>query len=299
LGEGHKSAVVELGINHPGEMARLSEIAAPDVAVVTKVGGAHRAFFPSEECLAREKMRILDGLKKGGRVVLPGTDKRLRRFARGRSVMTFGSGPSQVGAKDVRLGFDRTSFTLRVGGRGYRTYVRLLGAHQVDNALAAVAAGLSLGLDVKALSEGFVNDAYNASPVSMEAALDAFAALGTKGRKAAVFGDMRELGRTAAQAHGEVLEEALGSPLDALVLVGADFFAAFRKRTGIPFAAGSRVELLRMRDGAVLTVAAFADASAAGVFLRSWAKKGDAVLLKGSRAMAIENALTAFKAVRN
>jgi len=282
------------------------------------VGGAHRGHFASDARLAAEKMRILDGLRPGGWAVLDGTDGRLRAHARGRRVAAFGAPGDAYRASGVQVTTRGTRFTLHARGGRYRTHVALLGAHQAHNAVAAVAACACLGLDVERLARRlrsfrpagrmrmepsarrgvfFVNDAYNASPLSLRAALEAFAGLEAPargGRKAAALGDMLELGASSGRAHQEAVAEALATGLEALVLVGEGMRGAFEGLTRIRLKTGRRVPLLR-RDGAPpLLAAAFDDAPGAGGFLRAWAKKGDAVLLKGSRGMRIERVLEAF-----
>ncbi len=292
----HRSAVVELGINRPGEMGMLADIARPDVAVVTAAGKAHLGFFTGVAQVAREKLRLLGSLRKGGRAVLNADHPRLALAARKGKAILFGLAWGTVRARDIRLGTDRTFFTLVAGGKRYAAQVRLLGAHQAANAAAAVSAGLALGLRPEALVRRlrtfrpvsgmrmqsvlkrgvrFVNDAYNASPDSMEAALSVFGRLKGK-RKAAVLGDMRELGAFSKTAHREALKRVESLRLDALFLVGP---AMARAAEGL-------------RLGHLVLLCGTADE--AGRCLKGWARRGDLILLKGSRAMGIEKALEAF-----
>jgi UDP-N-acetylmuramoyl-tripeptide--D-alanyl-D-alanine ligase len=189
-------AVVEIGINHPGEMEMLSDIARPDVAMVTAIGEAHLGFFKGKAELAREKMKIAHSLREGGIRIFNGDDRFLK--AKGEGIVSYGLKTGQVKAKNLRSTAHGTSFTLENKGKKAGTELRMLGLHNVQNALAAVAAGLVLGMPLKILAgrlksfkpqarmrmetkkvKGvlFVNDAYNASPTSMEAALETFKAL--------------------------------------------------------------------------------------------------------------------------
>jgi len=287
LNDGIRAAVVELGINHPGEMAPLAEIARPDVAVVTKVGDAHSGNFKGRAQVAKEKLLVLGSLRNNGTAVLNHDDPFLRKAShRGRTVW-FGLQGGDVTARGIRLGPDKTSFTLVAGGRRYPTSVRLLGAHHVCNALAAVAAAHEFGLSFEkaaAALRGFspvspmrmemktvrgiriVNDAYNASPDSMKAALETFSALPAKKRKVAVVGDMLELGPLAPSAHRRVLEEALEAGVDVLVLVGLEMPKAWGRLFGLVPDLELGVEAVRASDGHRTTVRACPSAEAAGAF---------------------------------
>ena len=312
LHDGVRAAVVELGINHPGEMALLAEIARPDVAVVTKVGDAHSGNFKGRAQVAKEKLAVLGSLRKNGTAVLNHDDPFLRKASHKGRTVWFGLQGGDVTARDVRLGSDTTSFTLVAGGRRYPTSVRLLGVHHVCNTLAAVAAAHEFGLSFEkaaAALRGFapvspmrmemqtvrgiriVNDAYNASPDSMKAALETFSAMPTKERKVAVVGDMLELGPQAPSAHRKVLEEALEAGVDVLVLVGQEMPKAWGFLFGLVPDLELGVEVVRASDGHRTTVRACSAAEAAGAFLKKFLRKGDVVLLKASRGVGLEKAL--------
>jgi UDP-N-acetylmuramoyl-tripeptide--D-alanyl-D-alanine ligase len=293
LTERHEAAVVELGINHPGEMEGLSETARPDVAVVTAIGEAHMGFFKGRAQLALEKLKIASGLRRGGKVVLNADDPFLAR--RGGD-LTFGLRRGDVRAGELSFSGLRTSFTVSAGNVRVKTELALPGIHNVKNALAALAAGMALGIPLRSLAERvrsfrseapmrmeaiktggvlFLNDAYNASPTSMEAALRTFANLKGPRRKAAVLGDMLELGDYSGEAHRKVIRQALAGNLDALLLVGPEMGTAARELS------------LEGRPN----VYGFKDSREAGDFLREWLVKGDGVLLKGSRGMKVERVL--------
>lgn len=292
-----EAAVVELGINHPGEMEVLSDIARPDVTVVTAIGEAHLGFFRGKGHLALEKQKIAVGLREGGMRVLNGDDPFLK--TKGDKVMTFGLKNGQVRARGLRVDDFATRFMLTAPGARAQARLGMPGEHNVINALAAVAAGLALGVPLKTLVKRlstfkpqaamrmqlakvkgvlFVNDAYNASPTSMEAALGTFKGMKASGRKIAVLGDMLEMGSFSRSAHERIVRLAAKSSLDGLVLVGKQMAAAGLK--ALP-KTSKRVWL-------------FDKAEAAGTFLRRWALSGDAVLLKGSRGMRLEKVQEGF-----
>jgi UDP-N-acetylmuramoyl-tripeptide--D-alanyl-D-alanine ligase len=312
LDHSHRCAVVELGINHSGEMAVLADIARPDVAVVTNVGDAHGGHFKGKAQVAFEKLVLLGSLHKNGCAVLNHDDPFLRKATFRGPVLWFGLQGGDVTARDIRLGTDRTFFTLVAGHFRIPTWVPLLGAHHVANALAAMSAALVMGVSWETSTEllksfksvspmrmevkrlrgvTIINDAYNASPDSMRAALETYAFLPCRGRKVAVLGDMRELGRLAPQAHQKVLEQALLSGVDGLVLVGRDMPSAWSRLFGFVPDLETGVEVVRTSDGSGITVRTSVEASEAGKFLKKFLKPGDMVLLKASRGLELEKAL--------
>ena len=303
----HKAAVVELGINHPGEMEWLTRVARPDVAVVTNIGLAHIGNFGSRKVLAREKSGIAAGLNTKGVLVMNVEDTRWvpRKVQEGHAVLTFGMGQGAVQAAEVRPDGPRTHFTLTAEGEQASTWVALPGGHNVKNALAAVSAVLALGGRVKPLawrmrsfrSEApmrlemvrkkgvlFVNDAYNSSPTSVPAALEAFRQIEVPGRKCAVLGDMLELGFFSNHAHESALRQAFDERLDFWVLVGPRMGSAFRKavpETWVKGVANRRAFHVQ-------------DAQEALLLLKNYLQRGDAVLLKASRGLKLESIQEAF-----
>jgi UDP-N-acetylmuramoyl-tripeptide--D-alanyl-D-alanine ligase len=293
----HKAAVVELGINHPGEMEWLSEVARPDTAVVTAIGEAHLGFFKGKKQLAGEKLKITSHLREGGSVVLNAEDDYLKKNFENKK--SFGLSQGNVRARGLRLLGLKTQFTLWAEGRAFRTSLAMLGEHNVQNALAATAAAMTLGVPAEECAKRlstfkvqapmrmelkkrdgilFINDAYNASPTSVVAALSAFERLPTKGGKYAVLGDMLELGGFSLGAHAQILRLALMEPLDGLILVGD--------------AMGEALDHTAVRKN--FRVWHFPTARLTGKFLRRKLEKGDSVLLKASRGMALEKVLDAF-----
>jgi UDP-N-acetylmuramoyl-tripeptide--D-alanyl-D-alanine ligase len=294
----HEAAVVELGINHPGEMERLSEIARPDVALVTAIGEAHLGFFRNRRHLAEEKMKVAAHLREGGTRILNANDTLLK--AKVEQVMTFGLKLGQVRAIHLEADGLGTRFELQAEGETVSTRLSMPGVHNVSNSVAAVSAGLALGVPLRALAQRlrsfvseapmrmeiknlkgilFVNDAYNASPTSMEAALVTFDQMKGPRRKWAVLGDMLELGEFSPETHYRIVKRAVESSVDQVLLVGQRMKKAFQ---GLTEAQGSKAR-------------AFESPLDARAFLRRSAERGDAVLLKASRGMQLEKVMEGFE----
>ncbi len=238
--------VVEMGASAVGDIARLIAIVVPDVAIVLKVGLAHAGGFGSIEETAKAKAELVTQLPPDAVAVLNVDDTRVARMAaqtRAR-VVTFGlSEAAQVRAEDVRSSVDGTTFTLVAGAERVEVSLRILGEHNVMNALAAVAATCELGVApadaAAALSTlqraerwrmellsapggvTVINDAYNASPDSMAAALKTLAEV-TRGshRAIAVLGEMAELGDVADEEHDRLGRLAVRLNIDRLIVVG-------------------------------------------------------------------------------
>ncbi len=292
---------VEMGARGVGHITELCAIAPPRVAAVLNVGTAHIGEFGSREAIARAKGEIVEALPADGTAVLNADDPLVAAMADRTSarVVTFG------GAGDVRwrsLELDdlgRPSFEL--GHDGGWTPVRLLetGAHQVANAAAAAALAAAAGIAwdevVDALGRArsmspwrmalhqrpdglvVVNDAYNANPESMTAALDALAAIGSRGgrRTVAVLGEMLELGDSAADDHARVGRHAAGIGIDVLVTVGE--------------AAEEIAEGARRTPGWSGVVVSTAGREQAAEWLRHNVVARDVVLVKASRGAALEH----------
>jgi len=290
LREGDAFAVVELGANHRGEIARLARVARPDVAVITGIGRAHLGRFGGPEALLEAKMEILEGLSPDGALVLPDDDPRLEEAARRWSgrIVRFGLGSAaEISAERVEATLDGTEILLR--GRSEPLRLRLLGQAAARAALAAAAAVWALGIsdpDWGALAEAapvpgrldpvvkdgvtWLLDTYNASPESVLHALGFLSGLPVSGRRVLVFGGMRELGGESEAIHAE-MGRAAGF-CDAAVFLGEE-------------ARASAPEAQRAGARHVLWCA---EASAAARFLHAYLRPGDAVLLKGARAAALE-----------
>ena len=281
--------VLEMAMRGRGQIAELASIAEPDVAVITNVGPVHVELLGSVEAIAAAKAEILDDLPPGGTAVAPveagELEPHLEPIA---EQLRFGPG-GDVEAAESRVVEGVTEALIRTPLGSERFHFPFAEAHNLTNALAAIAAGVALGaapaeMADRAASIGFsrfrgerielrdgivlVNDCYNANPVSMRAALDHLAGLGAP-RTVAVLGEMGELGEEAPRYHGEVGAHARAEGVDLLIGVGA------------PARAYEPDELV-------------ADPSEAAELLAARLEPGDAVLVKGSRSAGLERVAEAL-----
>jgi len=300
----HEVAVVELGMNVPGELWRLAGIADPDLGLLTSIGPEHLEGVGSLHGAACAEGEIFRRLRPSATAVVNGDDPLVVEQAAsfsGRRVV-FGS-TGDVAAEDVEdLGVLGTRFVLRVLGDRVPVQLAVAGRHNVSNALAAAAAAHALGvaletvrqgletmraptmrMEVRRLADGVVvlNDCYNANPASMAAALQTLAA-STAVRRLAVLGEMRELGAHADAACRELGAAAAAAGLDALLLVGpqAALVADSAVTAGMD---PTRVVLARDHDDVARR-------------LRAVLRCGDVLLLKGSRGAALEGVLHRLEA---
>ena len=294
-GAATRHLVLELSARGPGHIAALCRVAQPRIGVVLNVGRAHLGEFGSPEAIAQAKGELVEALPEHGVAVLNADDPAVAAMAsRTRArVVTVGRGPdADVRAHDVVLDAGQARFRL-VAARGTADVaLRLVGAHHVGNALAAAAVALECGatpegvaaalsgaapasrwrMEVTDRADGVtvINDAYNANPESMRAALQALAALGGGGRRTwAVLGRMAELGDTSAAVHAEIAGVATELGVDHLVTVGTGEYGRGR---------------------------AVADVAAALHLLRAELEPGDVVLVKASRAAGLDRLADALLA---
>ncbi len=296
--------VLELSARGIGHIAHLCQIAPPRYGVVLNVGHAHAGEFGGLDQVARAKGELVEALPADGAAILNADDPRVLAMAARAAarVVTFAEqdGDALVRAADVRLDdLGRPSFTLLTPEGSAPVTLRLHGAHNVPNALAAAALAGELGLSLDVIADGLsaavarsrwrmevhqradgvtvINDAYNANPESVRAAIDALAHLAQGGRGFAVLGHMAELGDSSRASHediGEYAARACGSLLAGLIAVGEE---------AAPLLAGAR--RVRSWPGAALAVP---DGAAALDVLANLLKPGDVVLVKASRAAHLE-----------
>jgi UDP-N-acetylmuramoyl-tripeptide--D-alanyl-D-alanine ligase len=239
--------VLEMGARHIGDIAYLTTLVRPHVGIVLNVGTAHLGEFGSRENIARAKGELVEALPTDGAAVLNADDPLVAAMANrtNAKVVTFGLGEgATVRAEDVTIDEGRASFTLVTPQGSARVALRLHGEHLVSNALATAAAVLHFTDDLALVAEALsaaelvsggrmevfdtpggvtvINDAYNASPVSMIAALKSLKTLANGRRTIAVLGQMNELGKTSAADHVGVGEAVGGLGVDLLITVGND-----------------------------------------------------------------------------
>lgn len=243
MNEEHQVSVLEMGINHFGEMRKLSTVASPDICVITNIGVAHLEFLKTREGIMQEKTQMFQDMKPGGSVVLNGDDPLLSTIGpvKGSDPIFYGldQDKNAVYATDVEpLGLKGTSCTIHLPEGSFSCVVPIPGIHMVSNALAGSAVGSKLGLTTEEIKHGIeslpsipgrnhiiqtdrlilLDDCYNANPVSMKASLDVLN-MGI-GRKVAVLGDMGELGTDYAALHRSVGEYAAEIGIDLVCAIG-------------------------------------------------------------------------------
>jgi len=305
LEKGHQVAVVEMGTSAPGEIACLTRIAPPDISVITNIHPVHLQFFGSLEGIASAKKEILDGTKAGGTAVLNGDDSQVARIAaswKGRRVV-FGRSPAcDVRASHVRpRGYDGLSLELTYGGKKAAIDLPFIYESFIENFLAAAAAAYAMSLPMEAVIAKasslkpcamrgtlillgkdirLLDDSYNSNPDALNAALKALALL-SAARRVAVLGDMLELGEKEGEFHAAAGRMAARSGWDLLVTVG-------------PLAR-------RMAEGATAAgmnpkrIISFADSDEAAEGIVPLLRKGDLVLVKGSRGVRMERIVESLK----
>ncbi len=277
--------VLEVGSRGRGHIAWLAPAVQPDVSIITNLGVVHLETFGTVETLADSKWELVEALTDGGTAVLPVDESRLHRSHSG-STLTFGMSPSaDVAVAELALDDGGLpSFVLRTPIGTAAVRLPLPGAHQSLNAAAAVAAGMAVGVDLGTMVHGLetaagspwrmeihrgsfsvVNDAYNANPDSVRAALHTVAAM--PGRRIAVLGRMAELGQREAEEHRRMGAEAQKLGFAAVVVVGDD--------PGYASGAGS------------IAVSA-TDIEHAGTIVTDLVRQGDVVLVKASRSVGLE-----------
>lgn len=287
-------AVVEMGMNHFGELSRLTRLALPQVAVITNIGSMHIENLGSREGICRAKLEILEGLDPNGVAVLNGDEPLLRAAAPQCRTLWFGLGEdNDLRAEEIRLTESGSAFTAVGFGKRIPVELPVPGAHNVMNALAALLAArcvrIPLGAAAQALRyfrntgdrlriydrAGYtvIADCYNAGPESMAAALTVLADRPVQGRRMAVLGDMLELGDHAPAAHRAVGEQAARA---------ADLVLAYGPLSReLAAAAGEKARHFETRE-ALLEA------------LKSEAKPGDTILFKASHGMHLEEVLEDF-----
>ncbi|MBI5558177.1 MAG: UDP-N-acetylmuramoyl-tripeptide--D-alanyl-D-alanine ligase [Deltaproteobacteria bacterium] len=299
----HDVAVLEMGMNRPGEIARMTEIADPDIACIINIQGAHLAGLHSIDGVARAKGELFQGGKSWARLCVNVDDKRVRALARNCSQekITFGQERHAfVRATHIKnLGEEGVAFTLHIGNESVRLQLRSLGEHNVNNALAAAAMAYAAGVKTEQIAQGLmafkpydkrlqietagglkiVNDCYNANPASMHAALDTLMGMKKNRKCVAILGDMLELGEESDAAHRRLGETAACKGVDYLFVYGQ--FA----RKVVEGALDARMTMKQVKQAE--SKEEITEAIVRLVTLGELTQ-GDLLLVKGSRGMRME-----------
>jgi UDP-N-acetylmuramoyl-tripeptide--D-alanyl-D-alanine ligase len=298
-------AVWEIGMNHPGEVAALAKVAAPDVGIITNIGVAHIEFMGSRERIAEEKGALAQAISAEGTVILNADDPFTRGIAdrtRGKVILA-GISAGTIRASEINQSGSATDFTILEGAHRCRAQLPVPGLHMVQNALLAVAAGRVFGLSLEECAAGlvaapltkarlqvkeirgvqFLDDSYNANPDSMKAALRTLVELDAERQRIAVLGEMRELGDESERGHREVGEIAAALKIDHLIVIGnaAATIAEAAKRAGL-------------ENSSIV-----ASTAEAAELLAELAAPGDLVLIKGSRLARTEQVIETFRNLRS
>ncbi len=303
LRKAHRVVVVEMGTNRPGEIGRLAEIAAPDLGIITSVAPAHLAGLNSLAGVAKEKGALFSRMRPGGTVIINLDDPWVRRLGEkfyGKKV-SYGRRGQVRAESGLLLNSGAMRFTLRLGQQRGQVRLHLIGQHNIANAVGAAAMAYSLDIDLAAIRRGLesvkpysmrmqlenwrgiriINDAYNANPASMMAAIKTLAEVKSHGARAAVLGDMFELGKHSRREHRRLGDQLAQARLDRVYLLGE---RALDVRKGA-LSGG-------MKSDQVIVGESHSDI---GQRLRAQIKKGDWLLVKGSRGMKMEAVLSELK----
>lgn len=295
LREEHQIAVLEMGINHFGEMHRLSRIAQPDICVITNIGQCHLEFLQDRDGVLRAKSEIFDYMAEDGQIVLNGDDDKLSQVkeVKGIHPVFFGIGKENAVYADhiENCGLRGVKCVIHADGEAVEVHIPIPGFHMVRNALAAAAVGRQLGLTMDEIRQGIeklealsgrfhiieqggltiIDDCYNANPVSMKASLDVLK--DAQGRKVAVLGDMGELGEDEIRMHEGVGIHAAENNIDLLICTGH---------------VSRHMAKAAMENGGCKEVLQVPTLDALLACLPSLIEEGDTILVKASHFMHFE-----------
>ena len=299
IDETHKAAVVEIGMRGLHQIENLAQYVKPNIGIVINVNETHIEILGSIENIAKAKGEMVEAIQAGGTVILNADNfytSEMKKLANdGVKILTYGlDNTADLTAENISVTGNATQFILKYNGKSYNFEIPVIGRHNVSNALAAIAAGLSVGLTVEEIQRGIsnltatkmrfeviqrenftiINDAYNASPASMQAAIKTVAEI-YGGRKIAVLGDMLELGAISEKVHREVGKQLVENNFDTLIAYGelGKFIAAGAKDAGLKN---------------IFTVETHEDAAKK---ILETVQNGDVVLFKASHGMHLEKIL--------
>lgn len=307
MDKSYGAGVIEMGMNHAGELSRISRAVKPDMVVITNIGYSHIENLGSKENILKAKLEALDYAKPSAPLVVCADDKLLcnyESFSRGREVLTYSlkSKNSAVYAKNIKENESGVSFDIVYGGSEYKASLCVLGSHNVLNALCAFCIGRYFGVEacdiIEALAEykpsglrqnvsqingvTLIADCYNASPDSMKSALSVLSATKTEGKKIAVLGDMLELGNFSVKLHKKVGEYVTRADVDMLLCIGND-----------------AKEIANTALGKTKSVLYFENKCKAVEFLNENLSSGDTILFKASRGMRLEEIINSLEILKD
>ena len=305
LDSSYKAAVIEMGMNHKGEISRMSTSCKPTICVITNIGVSHIENLGSQDGILKAKLEILDGASADAPLILSRDDRLLSKVQLygDRKIMYYSISKkdSDVYASEVKADSEGISFNIHYEKQKYPARINCLGDHNVKNALAAFCCGICAGMDIDSIISGladfkpegmrqniirengmtYILDCYNAAPDSMKASLSVLTQVEVTGKRIAVLGDMLELGKGAARYHRTVGEYVKAAKADVLLCFGdnSNYYIegacdkGFDRENTKHF--DTREELAE--------------------YLGSILQQGDAVLFKGSRGMKLEEVYNAVK----
>lgn len=239
--ENTEAAVVEMGMNHFGEISVLTDIAKPTIAIITNIGTAHIGILGSRENILKAKLEILEGLNKQGKIIVNNDNDLLSTCdTNNYEKITYGiNNKSEFMAENIIMQEENSEYEIEINNKKYKINVPIAGEHFIYNSLCAISVGTVLGIEVEKIIEGIktfeltgkrneiieinnikiINDYYNASYDSMKASLEVLAKMNAS-RKIAILGDMLELGEYSEELHRRVGEEVAKNKIDILFTVG-------------------------------------------------------------------------------
>lgn len=292
LNSGHNAAVLEMGTNHLGEIRRLAEIARPTTAIITNIGPSHLEYLEDMDTVLKAKTEMLEHMNQDAKLILNADDEYLRKIKTNLKTVWFGfDKEADFYADKISLEPDGINFRLN---KKWDISLGVLGRHNVYNALSAIACAWDFGVSIEEIRDALkefkvpnmrmevkkfggikiINDTYNANPQSMKQAIEALRDMTTEGRKILIAGDMLELGTFSGRFHHLVGKQAAESGIDLIVAVGklAEYVSKGAQEAGM---SERKIKLCALTKDARKKVAELI-------------KKGDTILVKGSRAMRME-----------
>lgn len=297
IDEATQAAVIEMGMNHSGEIAALTAVSKPDVGIITNIGVSHIENLGSRENILKAKLEILEGMKKGSTLIVNGDNDLLSQIENENyNIVFFGidSEKCDVKSVDIVQSAEGTKCNFIYDNEKYGVYIPVAGLHNVYNALAAFTAGVNIGIEPETAAAAiknyvpagmrqkivskngimFIEDCYNASPDSVKAGINTLVSMGAE-RTVAVLGDMLELGDYSETAHSLCGEYAAEKGVDILFAYGPQ----------------SRFTAEKAKKSGIKNVYCFDDENALAEKINDVILPGDSVLFKASRGMKLENVI--------